>query len=403
MSVGEFGFIGERLTEAREARGLNQAELASLVDLRRASISHYEGNKRSPDAQILSKLAVALEVPDAFFFKDVDAKGGDSLFYRSLASVSKTDRKKALRRYGWLKELASYLRGFVRLPRVNLPQFEVSNRLTDIDSDMVASYASRTRAFWGLGRGPISDVMLLLENNGVIVSKAVFETRHMDAYSSFNADSATPYVIIAYDKGSAVRSRFDLAHELGHMVLHKGLAPNVVNNPSNHKAIEAQANAFAGELLLPADSFTSDLGVVSLDALKPLKRRWRVSIGVMLYRLSELGLLTEDQSTRFWKNYSRRGWRTGEPLDDSIEPESPKLLRRGVELIVEKGVRQPSEIVSELCLPAKDLCELACLAPNFFTRVSSSDTEVRFRAGGGDVGKTVEYGIGKHFTPQSLN
>ena len=403
MVVGESGFVRERLTEVREARGLNQAELAVLVGVNRASISQYEGGKRTPEGEILSRLAVILGVPDTFFFKKVELEDSGTLFYRSLASASRTDRKKAQRRYGWLKEVTSYLRGFVRFPQVNMPRFEVPGRLTDIDSCTIATYASRTREFWGFGKGPISNVMLLLENNGVIVSKAVFETRHMDAYSSFDAGSATPYVIIAYDKGSAVRSRFDLAHELGHMVLHRGLGANVVGNPAHNKTIEAQANAFAGEFLLPADSFANDLGVISLDALKGLKRRWRVSIGVMLYRLSELGWLNAEQSTRFWKNYSRRGWRTGEPLDDEIEPEHPRLLRRGFELIVEKRVREPVDIAYELCLSSDDICELACLSPEFFSRKPRRDIGVVFKAGAGDIGATEEYGIKRHFTPQSLN
>ena len=403
MVVGEPAFIRDRLTEVREARGLNKAELAMLAGVNRASISHYEGGQRSPEAEILSRLAVALEVPEAYFFKRVGMDSGGSLFYRSLASASKTDRLRAQSRYGWLKEITSYIRGFVRFPRVNIPTFDMPGRLTDLDTDTIASYASRTREFWGLGNGPISDVMLLLENNGVIVSKAVFETKRMDAYSGFDSGSATPYFIIAHDKGSAVRSRFDLAHELGHMVLHQGLGPNVVGNPANNKVIEAQANTFAGEFLLPADSFAQDLGVISLDILKGLKRRWRVSIGAMLYRLMDLGWLDTDQSTRFWKNYSRRGWRSGEPLDDEIAPEYPRLLRRGFELIVEKRVREPVEIAAELCLSSEDICELACLSPDFFSRSSGRGVEVVFRAGGGEVDATEAYGVEKHFTPQSLN
>ena len=402
MVVGESGFVSERLTEVREARGFNQAELALLVGVNRASISYYEGGKRSPEAEILSRLATVLEVPKAYFFKRVEIESSGALFYRSLASATKTDRKKAERRYGWLKEVISYLRGFVRFPRVYMPEFEVPNGPTEVDTDTIASYASRTRELWGLGKGPISDVMLLLENNGVIVSKAVFETKHMDAYSSFDAESGTPIVIVAYDKGSAVRSRFDLAHELGHMVLHRGLGPNIVGNPAHNRTIEAQANTFAGEFLLPAESLADDLGVISLDALKGLKRRWRVSIGAMIFRLKDLGWLTTDQSTRFWMNYSRRGWRSREPLDDEIEPEYPRLLRRGFELIVEKRVRESADIASELCLSTEDISELACLGPGFFSSPSGRGVALQ-RSVGGSVAGTEEYGIQKHFTPQSLN
>ena len=403
MVVGETGFVSERLTEVREARGLNQSELAEKVGVNRASISHYEAGKRSPETETLRKLANVLGVPRSYFFKRMEIESGGTLFYRSLASATKTDRRRAERRYGWLKELTSYLRGFVRFPRGNLPGFGVSERLADLDRDDIALYATRTRDFWGLGGGPISDVMLLLENNGVIVSKAIFESKRMDGYSGFDGASATPYVIIAYDKGSAVRSRFDLAHELGHMVLHRGLGSNVVGNPANIKVLEAQANTFAGEFLMPSDSFEKDVGVISLDALKDLKRRWGVSIGAMLYRLGELGWVSDEQSARFWQNYSRRGWRKGEPLDDEIQPEYPRLLRRGVEVLVDKGVREPFEIADELCLSPADISELACLNPGFFARAPFKGGEVYFTTVGSAMGETEEYGIERHMMPQGLN
>ncbi len=403
MALGSSGFVGERLTEAREARGMNQTDLAVQVGVQRASISHYEREKRSPEGSILAKLSDVLEVPQGFFFREIEPVGTDTLFYRSLASATKSDRRRALRRFGWLKHVMTYLRGFVRFPMPNVPLLDVSSDLSEIDVDTIGYYAAQTRRLWGLGNGPISDVMLLLENNGVIVSKAVFQTKHMDAYSCFDTSTATPYAIVAYDKGSAVRSRFDLAHELGHLVLHRKLRPRVVSNPANNRTIETQANMFAGEFLLPHDGFAQDLGVVSLDVLKRLKPRWGVSIGAMLHRLSDLGWVSAEQSTRYWVNYSRRGWRRCEPLDDELEPEVPRLLRRGFEVLVEKRVRRPSEIVSELCLAQRDVTELACLGHEFFGNPYDQRPLIALRGGSGELSETEEYGFDRHYTPQSAN
>ena len=101
MSRREPGFVGERLTEVREARGLNQTELASLLGIKRASVSHYERDQRSPDGDIIIRLGNILSVPEAFFFTRAEPTGSDTLFYRSLASATKSDRKRAVRRYGW--------------------------------------------------------------------------------------------------------------------------------------------------------------------------------------------------------------------------------------------------------------------------------------------------------------
>ena len=403
MGVGEAGFVGERLTEVREARGLNQTDLAVQLGVQRGSISNYERGKRSPEEDMLTRLSNVLVVPEAFFFRPVGPVAEDVLFYRSLASATKTDRRRAQRRFGWLKQITGYLRGFVRFPRANLPQLNPPGELGDFDLETISRYADRTREFWGLGKGPISDMMLLLENKGVIVSKALFNTRHMDAYSSLDQDSATPYVIVAYDKGSAVRSRFDLAHELGHLVLHRRLRPNVVGNPANNRTLEAQANMFAGEFLLPGDAFAQDMGVVSLDALKSLKRRWRVSIGAMLHRLSDLGWVSAEQSTRLWVNYSRRGWRRQEPFDDELEQETPRLLRRGFELLVQRRIRRPSDFVSDICLSPKDISELAGLSSTFFYSPSDGGLMVAYRGNPDDVGATEEYGLDRHYIPRSFN
>ena len=48
MSVGTPNFVGERLKEAREARGLTGVALADLVGVKRASISQYELGDASP-------------------------------------------------------------------------------------------------------------------------------------------------------------------------------------------------------------------------------------------------------------------------------------------------------------------------------------------------------------------
>lgn len=207
-----------------------------------------------------------------------------------------------------------------------------------IDADVIEDVADQTRKAWGLGNGPISDVTLLLENNGVIISKVTLGTIYMDGFSGWDVASNTPYIILGDDKGSAVRSRFDVAHELGHLILHRNLSPECIHNPVNNKLIESQAYSFAKAFLLPANIFAEDLYVVSLDSLRALKIKWLVSIGAMLYRAQDLELTSGKQAKSLWVNYTRRGWKLKEPLDDELVPEYPRLLRRAFELIIKKRV-----------------------------------------------------------------
>lgn len=48
---------GERISELREKRQLTQEELAKQLSISRASLSHYEKNRRVPDYEVLLKIA----------------------------------------------------------------------------------------------------------------------------------------------------------------------------------------------------------------------------------------------------------------------------------------------------------------------------------------------------------
>ena len=400
MSVGTPGFVGDRLREAREARGLTGVALAELVGVKRASISLYELSKASPQLDVLLRLSEVLDVPRAFFLLPATQPDNDSPFYRSLSAVTKSERLKVRRKYTWVKRITSYLRGYVRFPHVRLPQLDVPSEVGAIGTNTIALAASQTRKYWGLRDGPISDVTLLLENNGVIVSKVTLDTMRMDGFSCWDATSNTPYVILGDDKGSAVRSRFDAAHELGHLVLHKNLPSQSISNPINNKAIEAQANEFAGAFLLPEETFAEDLYFVSLDSLKALKSKWLVSIGAMLHRATVLGMVTEKQVKGLWVNYTRRGWKSREPLDDQLAPEYPRLLRRALELIIGKGVQGPEQITSDLCLSFSDIKELSCVKDNLL--ITNAGNLVIEQPNNRDLSSTEEYRINSE-APQSLN
>ena len=403
MSVGTPNFVGERLKEAREARGFTGDALGDVVGVGRASISQYETGKASPQFDVLFKLASVLKMPVPFFLRPPSCPEADNLFYRSMSGATKTDRLKARRRYVWLKEMTSYLRGYVRFPQVRVPQIDVPGELVAIDTHVIEDAADRTREEWGLGNGPISDVTLLLENNGVIVSKVTLGTIYMDGFSGWDVVSNTPYIILGDDKGSAVRSRFDVAHELGHLILHRNLPPKCIHNPVDNKLIESQAYSFAKAFLLPANTFAEDLYVVSLDSLKALKSKWLVSIGAMLYRAQDLELTSGKPAKSLWVNYTRRGWRLKEPLDDELAPEYPRLLRRAFELIISKGVQLPEQILSDLCLSTSDVQELACAGEGLFeSSLHSMPVTMRESGGSQDLGITEEYVI-RSDVPPNLN
>jgi|SRR5215211_898803 hypothetical protein len=128
--------------------------------------------------------------------------------------------------------------------------------------------------------------------------------------------------------------------------------------------IKDQAHRFAAAFL-PARTFANDFYTPNLDAFRALKPKWKVSIGMMVYRSGELELVSKEQERRLWINRTRRGWRTKEPLDDQIPVEEPRLLRRAFHLSIDEGVQSRAEIAAALPYALRDIEELAGLPPHF--------------------------------------
>ena len=368
MTIGTTGFIGERLVEAREARGLSNSSFAELLDVvSPQAISQYERGKVSPRPEVLQLIADKLNLPERFFLRPVGRQSHETLFWRSLSSATKAARMKGRRRFDWLKEIVDYLRSHLDFPAINLPNLSMPSDVLRLNAAMIEDAASECREYWRIGDGPIADLILFLENNGVIVCRSNLGAEKLDAFSQWSILDGTPYIFLTADKQSAARSRLDAAHELAHLVLHRDVHPKQFANTKTNKILEEQAFRFASAFLLPAGSFSSELWMPTLDAFRSLKERWRVSVGAMIKRSHELELLSDDEAKRMWINYNRRNWRKVEPLDDRLQPEQPRLLRRCFDLLVQERIRTRDQIRLDLPYSVGDIEELAALPRGFLT------------------------------------
>jgi Zn-dependent peptidase ImmA (M78 family)/transcriptional regulator with XRE-family HTH domain len=343
--AGTPGFVGERLRQAREARMLMGVTLAELVGVTPSSISQYEKGKQTPSPDILVRIANVLNVRPALFTLPMpDAEAGSAIFWRSAASATVAQRRRAESRYDWLREVVSHLRLYLQFPRVNFPPAVVSPDPRLLQWDEIERLASSARQYWGLGDSPISDVTLMLENNGAIVASGELVAPSLDAFSQWLWESDTPYVYLGSDKQSAARWRFNVAHELGHLLLHRYVRRTGSERIEMHNLMEQQAHRFAGAFLLPAERFSEDLYAPTLDAMLALKAQVNVSVGVMIKRVADLSLASDEHVQRLWINYSRRKWRRREPLDGDVPVEEPRLLRRAVEMLVNANVQTKAQL-----------------------------------------------------------
>lgn len=367
MRSGTPGFRGERLVQARDARGLTQVALARLINRNSSSISRWEGGEQSPEPEALAGLAAALDVPVAFFLRPLQDGDSAPTFFRSMASTTRSLRRRTRARLRWAQEIALSLQEWVDLPEVNVPVMKDVTDYREIRHQDVETMANRCRETWELGGGPITDVLLVLENAGIVVVKDEVGSIRMDGLSNWSAADHRPYVLIARDKDTCVRSRMDAAHELGHLVLHQGLEPGVLNSSADFREIERQAFDFAGAFLMPAESFAAEVWTPSLNAFLALKERWKASIAAMIKRCAKLHMLGEEYERRLWKHYSARGWRRSEPLDDRLAVESPRLLSRSVQLLVDEKVRGRRSLLSDFRLHGPDVEALCGLQPGYMS------------------------------------
>lgn len=255
-----------------------------------------------------------------------------------------------------MQEIVSFIKGYIELPQINIPNFAVD--YTKLSYNEIEELATATRRHWGLGDGPITNVLGLAENNGIITSRIDLEAETLDALSQWSDYDSTPYIFLSSSKNSAARSRFDISHELAHLTFHKHLSNNVCYNPVVHPVLEKQAHRFASAFLMPAETFMNDLVSPSLDRFWALKEKWQTSIAAMIMRCQHLDIIDEEYARRLWINYNRRGWSRREPLDDKLAIEQPKLLRRSFELLLSSGIIMREDIIHHLPYPLLHLEEI---------------------------------------------
>lgn len=371
MRAGTEGFQPERLVQARDARGLTQVALSELIGRTSASISRWESGAQLPEAEPLNDLGRALNVPVSFFLVPIPDHGPAPIFFRSDAATTQGLRKRTRVRLRWAQDISLTLQGWLDLPQVNVPHIEAEDHRDISDADIERA-AHACRDSWGLGSGPLSDVLLVLENAGVVVVKEQVGSTNMDGLSNWSEMDSRPYVLVARDKETCVRGRMDASHELGHLVLHRYIEQKKLNNKADFKEIERQAFHFAGAFLLPAESFASEVWSPSLNTFVTLKERWKVAVGAMIKRCQNLGIISETYTTRLWKYYSARGWRKQEPLDDRIPIEEPRLLPRAIKVLIEQGVMERGQLLSEIRLSHTDT-ETLCGLPRGYMNADKAE------------------------------
>ena len=364
MRLGVAGFQPARLAQARMARGMTQIALGSMIGRTSGTLSKWESGEQQPESGALERLSQSLGMPASWFLKPVPNYGDGVCFFRSTAAATKSAQAIAQVRLKWLNEISLTLQQWLEWPGIDLPTLDQIDH-KNISEEDIEKAAALCRETWKLGLGPISNMMLVLENAGVICTREELGYTRMDGASQWFQTDGRPYVFLSADKANGVRSRFDAAHELGHLVLHRSVSG--LDFTKRNPEIERQAHRFASAFLLPAEAFAAEVSRPSLDTFLTLKPRWKVSVAAMIVRCTDLGIIDDAYATRLWKNYSARGWRKGEPLDDSILIEEARLLPRAIDLMLSSGVFDKAGVVLTLGLSQSDIESLCGLSLGYLS------------------------------------
>jgi Zn-dependent peptidase ImmA (M78 family)/DNA-binding XRE family transcriptional regulator len=350
-------FNPNRLIIARKRRRLTQRELAVLVGINTVSMNKIERGLNNPTSETVDKIVKALEWPKDFFFgEDIDSPSQDAVSFRSLASMTAKERDAALS----ASSLAFLLSDWVT-ERFNLPGSDLISLNFEINPDKAAL---AMRQHWGLGEQPISNMVKLLESKGVRVFSLAENTKSVDAFSFWRDD--TPYVFLNTFK-STEHSRFDAAHELGHLLLHKHGGPR-------QKDAEFEANTFASCFLMPEADIRSIVSyVTSINQLLKIKRRWGVSIAALIYRLHKIGILTDFRYRSLYIQISKMGYRTNEP--NELPREESVIWKKVLMELWSDGITK-NHIADDLHISPEEIENLVFM-PNSFNAVKNKSKKQR--------------------------
>ncbi|MBE8717583.1 helix-turn-helix domain-containing protein [Cellvibrio polysaccharolyticus] len=329
-------FNPNRLILARQRRGLTKVVLAERAGLSSKLITLYEKSIQEPTEESLKLLANTLGFPVSFFSgDDIEAPTGDNASFRSFSRMTASQRDAALAAGGIAYLFSDWIDKNFNLPLINVP---------DCSGMEPEAAAMVVRNEWLLGQAPIKNLVHLLESKGIRVYSLSEETNQVNAFSCWRRGT-TPFVFLNTQKSNEA-SRFDAAHELGHLVLHR-------HGENKGKQVEAEANAFASALLMPKESiFAYASTCKTTAAVIKTKKFWNVSAMALTYRLHKVGLLSEWVYRDICIELSTKGARTKE-IDPSPR-ENSQILQKVLTFTRDNG-KSLQKIASELNLKRSDL------------------------------------------------
>ena len=356
-------FVGARLALARAFQHVTLTKLAGTVSASFGLLGHYEkGLRKNPRPDLVAALASALRVQPAFFFEPLhDPWRGEECSFRRRAATPEGIKRRACA-HGTLIDLV--LGELATMAKI--PTYAISS-IPARDANAVELAADQCRQEWGLGFVPIPHIGRIAERHGVIL---IQHLRHADKIGAFSRRAVRSIIVLNTSRTSTSRWIFDVAHELGHFVLHEGVE-------TGSKSTEEQANMFASALLLPRKTFAREFASkpFSWGHVFDLKKRWTASASAIIRRAFHLSLIGPILYRRCYQHMSVRGWLKREPH----EPEfvGPEWVASAFRVAKDRFGIAPADLADRLHLTPETFTDVTGVSAE---RASFKPTLIRGRA-----------------------
>lgn len=376
-------FFGEKLQSVRELNGLSRKELADKLNLSEQAIWQYENQYTVPKFEVANELKKIFNVKAQFFYTEPFATNVSKVESIAYRAEDRDSRKKTKMETTFIDFTSYFLEKFeskLNLPTSPLPQLrdesiqlynrpmETSNRLLQLEN--IAENARKK-----LDVRSNSELLYKLELSGIYILEKNMGTS-IDAYSTWTSQEK-PFIILGNKKKSAVRRNFDLAHELGHLLLHDKIDMDSLTK-DEHKMIEKEANDFASFFLLPKEPFLKDFSTISKksnpESYLDLKMKYMVSIGALEYRAYKMGLLTFEENRYFYATLNRKDYKKNEPLDEDIAIIRPGKVRSLLDLIFKNHLFSLNDILNDYSIDRSFLESLFGIENKFLSKFSEEST-----------------------------
>lgn len=338
---------GGMLRLGRQRKGFQQGEAAERLGVAQANLSRAENGIVVPSDDLIDRAVKVYELPRSFFFQPDTVYGAPVSvhpMWRRKADVTLNDMDRIVAELNLrvmhtkrLLEAAEIAQVF-DIPRLDIEEYGDPEKI-----------AALLRAHWKVPSGPVQDLTKLVEQAGAIVIHSPLAGPSVSGVT-FAVPGMPPLIVLNHEQ-PADRLRFTLAHELGHLVMHRFPTPNM----------EDEANAFAGAFLMPATDIRPYFSGRNIDfaLLAALKPEWKVAMQALLMRARALKVVSPNQERYLWQQFNMRRMKLREPPELDFPKEVPSTISEIIRLHMGTLQYEMKDLETLLHMYAREI-------PNFY-------------------------------------